>query len=89
MIKVSYAKYYARLIFDRPLYNCLLMEVLSVPPEFEGYTLINIMAHKQAQELPGSEGEYFLMIVFTGLMVQGSRLIIPSPSLPVLKVQTP
>ncbi|MCD6561724.1 MAG: hypothetical protein J7L16_08205 [Deltaproteobacteria bacterium] len=59
MIKVSYTKYYAPLIFNRPLYNRLLMEVLSVPPEIEGYTFINIMAHKQAQELPDSEGEYF------------------------------
>ena len=59
MIKVSYAKYYARLVYDRPLYNRLLTEVLSVSPEVEGYTLINTMAHKQAQALLDSEDEYF------------------------------
>lgn len=59
MVKVLYAKLYARTMFDRPLHDQLLREVLAADPHMPGYTLVNTWAQKQAQELIISAEDYF------------------------------
>ncbi|HEX5055724.1 MAG TPA: TRAP transporter TatT component family protein [Gammaproteobacteria bacterium] len=59
MVKVLYAKHYARLVFDRELHDRLLQEVLAAPVEAPGMTLINTLAQEQAKELLASSAEYF------------------------------
>lgn len=59
MIKVMYAKLYARLVFDRTLHDRLLREVSESDPYVPGYTLINTWAKKQANILSLSADEYF------------------------------
>ena len=57
MAKVEYARRYARLVFDRPLHDRLLREVLDAPAEAPGLTLTNVLAKQQARQL--LEEEYF------------------------------
>jgi hypothetical protein len=59
MIKVMYAKFYARMIFDRALHDQLLSEVLASDPTVPGYTLVNTWARKQASEMLESADDYF------------------------------
>ena len=59
MAKVLYAKYYARMMFERELHDRLLEEVIQADPESEGLTLMNVMAQKQARELLESANDYF------------------------------
>ncbi|OGR11049.1 MAG: hypothetical protein A2277_19495 [Desulfobacterales bacterium RIFOXYA12_FULL_46_15] len=59
MVKVLYAKLYARLIFDRTLHDQLLNEVIAADPHIPGYTFVNTWAQKQAHELIISADEYF------------------------------
>ncbi len=59
MVKVLYAKLYARITFDRALHDQLLNEVIAADPRIPGYTLVNTWARKQAQELIASADEYF------------------------------
>lgn len=59
MIKVIYARQYARMLFDRPLHDRLLNEVLSADPKQPELTLINSVAQKQAQALLDSADDYF------------------------------
>lgn len=59
MVKVLYAKLYARLIFDRELHDQLLKEVIAADPHVPGYTLVNTWAQKQAHELIISADDYF------------------------------
>jgi len=59
MAKVVYAREYARMIFDRELHDRLLHEVLKAEPNVQGYTLMNTLAQKQAQELLNSADDYF------------------------------
>jgi hypothetical protein len=59
MVKVLYAKHYARLVFDRELHDKLLKEALAAPVEAPGLTLINTLAQAQARELLATSGEYF------------------------------
>ncbi len=59
MAKVVYAREYARMIFDRELHDRLLHEVLKAEPNMQGYTLMNTLAQKQAQELLNSADDYF------------------------------
>ena len=59
LTKVMYADQYARLVFDRPLHDRLLNEVLAVdedPPELR---LMNAVARRRAQKLLESADEYF------------------------------
>jgi hypothetical protein len=58
-IKVEYARYYARLMFEQELHDRLLREVLASPVEHEGYTLFNVLAKQDAQDLLDSSREYF------------------------------
>ncbi|MBW2563488.1 MAG: TRAP transporter TatT component family protein [Deltaproteobacteria bacterium] len=59
MVKVTFARQYARLMFDRKLHDRLLLEVLKADPNFPGYTLINTLARQEAQELLDSADNYF------------------------------
>lgn len=59
MVKVLFAKRYARMIFDRTLHDKLLYEVTIADPYVPGYTLVNTWAQKQARELLNSAEDYF------------------------------
>jgi hypothetical protein len=59
MAKVEYARRYARIIYDRPLHDRLLQEVLDADAVEPGLTLSNVLAKRQAKELLGSAESYF------------------------------
>ncbi|MEO8443836.1 MAG: TRAP transporter TatT component family protein [Gammaproteobacteria bacterium] len=58
-ILVEYARSYARLVYDRELHDALLNRALAADPRQPGYTLLNILAQKQATELLASADDYF------------------------------
>ena len=58
-VKVSYARYYARTLYERDLHDRLLEEVLAADPVQPGYTLFNTLAQEEAQELLDSADDYF------------------------------
>ena len=58
-IKVSYARYYARTLYERELHDRLLNEVLAADPVQPGYTLFNTLAQDEALELLESADDYF------------------------------
>ncbi|HET6593041.1 MAG TPA: TRAP transporter TatT component family protein [Xanthomonadales bacterium] len=58
-VKVDYARYYARTLYDRELHDRLLEEVLEADPVQPGLTLFNTLAQDEAKELLGSADEYF------------------------------
>ncbi|MES9992123.1 MAG: TRAP transporter TatT component family protein [Candidatus Thiodiazotropha sp.] len=57
MVKLEFARHYARLVFDKTLHDRLLNEVIDADPVKPGLTLSNIMAQKQARAL--LEDDYF------------------------------
>ncbi len=59
MAPVLYAKYYARMMFERDLHDKLLNSVLASPTERPGLTLINTLAQQQARRLLDSGNDYF------------------------------
>lgn len=59
MVKVIYAKQYARMMFDRELHDTLLNSVIAAELESPGLTLMNTLAKKQAKKLLASADEYF------------------------------
>lgn len=59
MAKVEYARHYARLVFDRPLHDRLLNEVLQAPATAPGLTLSNTLAQRAARELLKNADSYF------------------------------
>jgi TRAP transporter T-component len=59
MVQVQFARYYARLVFDRPLHDRLLKEVLAADPVQPGLTLGNTIAQEQARELLAGADKYF------------------------------
>ena len=59
MAKVLYAEQYARLMFEQELHDRLLQETLSTDPHFEGLTLINRLAQRQAHILLAESADYF------------------------------
>lgn len=59
LVKVTYAQQYARLLFDRPLHDKLLQEVMAADPKQPGFTLTNSMAQQQAQQLLDTADDYF------------------------------
>lgn len=58
-VKVEYARGYARLMYERELHDRLLQEVLAADPAADGYTLTNVLAQRDAQELLRSADDYF------------------------------
>ncbi len=59
MMKVLYAKHYARMMFDRDLHNSLLNTVISAQLDQTGLTLSNTLAQQQAKKLLQSADAYF------------------------------
>jgi hypothetical protein len=58
-IKVDYARYYARPLYDRELHDRLLREVLEAEPVQRGYTLFNTLAQEEAEEFLAGADDYF------------------------------
>lgn len=58
-IKVDYARYYARTLYDRELHDRLLNEVLEADPDQRNYVLTNNLAQQEARELLAAAEEYF------------------------------
>lgn len=58
-VKVDYARYYARTLYERDLHDRLLGEVLEADPVQEGYTLFNTLAQDTARDLLDSADDYF------------------------------
>jgi hypothetical protein len=58
-IKVDYARYYARTLYDRDLHDRLLTEVLEAEAEQPGFTLFNTLAQREAEALLESADDYF------------------------------
>ena len=59
MVKVIYAKKYARLVFDQTLHDQLLIDVLAADPYQQHFTLMNILAQQKAKVLLENSNEYF------------------------------
>jgi hypothetical protein len=59
MAKSLYARHYARLVFDQELHDRLLREVLAADAREPGFTLANVLAQRQAQELLRTSPDYF------------------------------
>ncbi len=59
MVRVLYAKQYARLVFDKELHDRLLNEALAADPHAPGLTLINVLAQQQARQLLESGKDFF------------------------------
>ena len=58
-IKVDFANYYARTLYDRDLHDRLLGEVLGANPVHAGLTLFNTLAQRDAKALLASADDYF------------------------------
>jgi hypothetical protein len=59
MVRVLYAEHYARLVFDQPLHDRLLNEVIAADPHAPRLTLINTVAQMRARKLLDSGKDYF------------------------------
>ena len=59
MVRVLYARHYARLVFDQDLHDRLLNEAIAADPHAPGLTLINVLAQQQARKLLESGKDYF------------------------------
>jgi hypothetical protein len=59
MVRVLYAKQYARLVFDKDLHDKLLNEAIAADPHAPGLTLINVIAQQQARTLLESGKDFF------------------------------
>ncbi len=59
MVRVLYAQFYARLVFDQALHDKLLNEVLAADPVAPRLTLINMLARRKAKALLESGKDYF------------------------------
>lgn len=59
MTKVLFARHYARLVFDRPLHDRLLQEVIDAEPRAPRLTLTNILAQRDARRLLADAADYF------------------------------
>ncbi len=59
MVRVLYAQFYARLVFDQALHDRLLNEVLAADPVAPKLTLVNTLAKGKAKALLESGKDYF------------------------------
>ncbi len=57
--KVEFARSYARMVYDRDLHDQLLKEVLEADPRQDGYTLLNVLAQREAESLLAGADDYF------------------------------
>ena len=58
-VRVLYAQFYARLVFDQALHDKLLNEALAADPVAPRLTLINLLAQRKAKALLASGKDYF------------------------------
>ena len=58
-IKVKFARYYARTLYDRDLHDRMLIEVLEADPVQPNLTLANTLAQREAQVLLDSADDHF------------------------------
>lgn len=59
MVRVLYAQYYARLVFDQALHDRLLGEAIAADPHAPRLTLVNVIAQHRARALLESGKDYF------------------------------
>lgn len=59
MVRVLYAQFYARLVFDQALHDKLLNAAIGADPHAPGLTLINTLAQQKAKALLESGKDYF------------------------------
>jgi TRAP transporter T-component len=59
MVRVLYAQFYARLVFDQTLHDKLLDEVIAADPVAPKLTLVNVLAKRKAKALLESGKDYF------------------------------
>ena len=59
MVRVLYARHYARLVFDQTLHDRLIDEALAADPKVAGMTLMNTLAQRQALALQANSKEFF------------------------------
>jgi hypothetical protein len=59
MVRVLYAQFYARLVFDQALHDKLLNDVLAADPHAPRLTLINTLAKTKAKALLETGKDYF------------------------------
>ncbi|MAD91824.1 MAG: hypothetical protein CMQ54_03715 [Gammaproteobacteria bacterium] len=57
--KLEYARYYARLMYERELHDQLLNEILNADPNHNGFILTNRVAQKEAIKLLAEADDYF------------------------------
>lgn len=58
-IKVDFARYYARTLYERELHDRLLNQVLEADAEQRGFVLLNTLAQEEARALLESADDYF------------------------------
>lgn len=58
-VKVDFARYYARTLYEQDLHDRLLNEVLEANPDAPGLTLFNVLAQREASELLATGPDYF------------------------------
>lgn len=58
-VKVLYARHYARLVFNRELFDNLLRDVINADPVEPDLTLMNMLAQQQAEELLAEADQFF------------------------------
>ncbi len=58
-VKVSYARFYARTLYERELHDTLLNEVVDADPTEGTSTLLNVLAQDEAQALLDTADSYF------------------------------
>lgn len=57
--KVEFARGYAKLLYERELHDRLLGEVMAADPDYDGFTLSNVLAKEQAAALLAEADDYF------------------------------
>jgi hypothetical protein len=57
--QLLFARQYARLVFNRPLHDRLLNDVVQADPNARGFTLSNVLAQEEARELLADADDYF------------------------------
>ena len=57
--KLEYARFYAKLMYERELHDRLLKEILEADPKHDGFILTNKLAQMEAIKLLAEADEYF------------------------------
>jgi hypothetical protein len=51
MVQLEFARRYARQVYDQPLHDRLLSQILATDPNAPGLTLTNLLAQEEAKRL--------------------------------------